>query len=44
MLSMLKRFRALKIGLSLLLFSGFVFAQELQIRPVELELTVGNGQ
>jgi len=42
MLSLLKRFRALKIGLSLLLFSGFVFAQELQIRPVELELTVGD--
>ncbi|MCD6337334.1 MAG: hypothetical protein J7M01_03785, partial [Candidatus Marinimicrobia bacterium] len=42
MLSLLKRFRALKIGLSLLLFSGFVFAQELQMRPVELELTVGD--
>jgi hypothetical protein len=39
---MLKRFRALKIGLSLLLFSGFVFAQELQIRPVVLELMVGD--
>ncbi len=42
MLSLLKRFRALKIGLSLLLFSGFVFAQELQISPDELELTVGD--
>lgn len=42
MLRLLKRFRALKIGLLLLLFSGFVFAQELQISPDELELTVGN--
>jgi hypothetical protein len=42
MLSLLKRFRALKIGLLLLLFSGFVFAQELQISPDELELTVGD--
>jgi type IX secretion system substrate protein len=42
MLSMLKRFKALKIGLFLVLFSSFMFAQELQIQPEELELTVGD--
>lgn len=39
---MIKRYQAFRIGLFLMVFTGFILAQELVISPAELELTVGD--
>ncbi len=43
MLSMIKRFKALGAALFLVLFTGVIFAQDIEIRPGQPELTVGDS-
>lgn len=42
MLRMLKHLKTMKISVLFIVFSGFIFAQSLEINPDKLELTVGD--